>query len=601
MQEENPHGFLGRIGVEYKERGNQLIANCPLCGKKDKFYMNSSNGAWDCKVCQEHGNIYQLRGMLAVDTIRPMAEPKPSQMKKDPVAKSIVDSMHKALLEDKEAMEYLTELRSYTIEAIKMMKLGLKNQNGKWISYPWFSGGECRGCKFRAIKPKDKDHRFQRQPGYESILYNVDSLNSEDDKTILTSGEPDAVALISMGFKSVVATTTGESSMPEDSIVLLKKKKIVFLLYDNDEAGMKGCVKVAKRIGDDLVRIIKLPDECNDANDFLILHQGKAREELEKLMRNAVQAPIPSVHRVSDVIDRIHEVNRKKDPKEKINETPWDNINEMISKLSGFVIVSAPQGTGKTTFTLNIADHWARILHKPTLLYCLEMTPEELVKKILAASYEKTIEELEERWIEEHWGNACQDYNQCQLYIGSSFRLRKSDEILALLRAAIVRFELELVVFDNIHIIGRGRNQKDELGTFALGLKDMSTEFEIPIITIAQPRKLEPGVIMTPWDIKDSNDIFSDADQMIILHRQQLAAEKDSAELNDVPVMNPLTLVRLAKARFALPKDSWLYCEGAQHRFRELIHGETYEVKTKAGIKTNRWGGHMGASAEPFE
>ena len=73
-------------------------------------------------------------------------------------------------------------------------------------------------------------------------------------------------------------------------------------------------------------------------------------------------------------------------------------------------------------------------------------------------------------------------------------------------------------------------------------------------------------------------------------------------EMDDtLPVMNPVTLVRLAKSRFAQTRDETLYLEGEQHRFRELVEGDLIQFRNKRGeIKTKAHSiFHHGA--EPFE
>ena len=39
---------------------NHYQSDCPICGKKEKFYINRNNQLWDCKKCHERGNIFQL-------------------------------------------------------------------------------------------------------------------------------------------------------------------------------------------------------------------------------------------------------------------------------------------------------------------------------------------------------------------------------------------------------------------------------------------------------------------------------------------------------------------------------------------------------------
>src|SRR3990167_5289055 len=58
--------FLSKSGWEYREVPNQQynIKICPLCSdERWKFYM-SHDGLWDCKICAEKGNLYQLKGKL---------------------------------------------------------------------------------------------------------------------------------------------------------------------------------------------------------------------------------------------------------------------------------------------------------------------------------------------------------------------------------------------------------------------------------------------------------------------------------------------------------------------------------------------------------
>src|SRR5262249_34078979 len=122
-------------------------------------------------------------------------------------------------------------------------------------------------------------------------------------------------------------------------------------------------------------------------------------------------------------------------------------------------------------------------------------------------------------------------------------------------------------------------HRTEEIGLLTKGFKLFATEHEIPLILIAQPRKLMPGQVMTPWDLKDSVDIFSDADQIILLHREAVGASRDHQAIADSQsgepeTMNPVTLVRLAKARHQALRDGLLYFEGAQHRFREIESGD---------------------------
>jgi len=53
------------LGVDLiRTSGDNYIGNCLLCDKEGHFFVNSSNGLWDCKVCGESGNFHILPTVL---------------------------------------------------------------------------------------------------------------------------------------------------------------------------------------------------------------------------------------------------------------------------------------------------------------------------------------------------------------------------------------------------------------------------------------------------------------------------------------------------------------------------------------------------------
>jgi replicative DNA helicase len=134
---------------------------------------------------------------------------------------------------------------------------------------------------------------------------------------------------------------------------------------------------------------------------------------------------------------------------------------------------------------------------------------------------------------------------------------------------------LRLLIFDNIHALARNiEHRSEEVSALSKQFKALAMEMEIPIVVIAQPRKLIPGVVMTPWDFKDSVDLYSDADQMIILHRETIGRAKGHAAVAEADgeqdTVSPHTLVRIGKGRHVPARDVTIYFEGAHHRFREI-------------------------------
>lgn len=582
----SPKDVLETAGLPVRRAGSQFQSTCPWCDKPEHLYVNVETGAWDCKRCGESGGLWRLRQKLGVPAdsgIRSVGDAlRPASLKRLPVAQ--IDALHRALLADAEALAYCTETRRWTRTIIEQFKIGLRvDGRGKWIVYPWWRNGQCVGAKYR-ILPAHQDcypERFEREPGCESVLFNVDAL-TQHDEIIMASGESDALALLSLGVENVVATTTGETSLTAASVDLLTKKSRVLLLYDADVAGRDGAVKIAKRLGIDRAWLLSLPAGVKDANDFLI--RGGTRAALDAMLANAVQLDVPSVVSIADALDRL-EAERATATWDDLPEmTPWASVNRRtgIWRPGNLITLSGPQGTGKTTFALNVARWWAE-RERPALLYCLEMTVTELVQNLVCAVYGVEAEAITPAVITQ----ARTDLGGWPLYLGSNPTITGREAVKTLLSQAVRRYGLHLLIFDNLHLLARSiEHRSEEVGVFSKMFKLLAMEHEIPVMLIAQPRKLVPGKIMTPWDLKDSVDLFSDSDQILLLHRELLGPTEDGATPaqpgdDGALLLSPLTLVRLAKARHKPARDGFLYFEGNYHRFREVADGDvTMTAKT---------------------
>jgi len=575
--QEDPRAFLTAQGWSFKLRSGQLVLDCPFCGKSEKFSMHPEEGVWHCWACPEKGNLFQLCQRLGLSGPGIQRLGQAIQAAPRRVPASQVETMHQALLADAEGLAYATTTRGWSVDVLKRLKTGLRvDSRGKWLAFPWLRKGDCRGVKYRILPAYQANYpqRFDREAGCQSILFNRDAMDQHDE-IILASGESDALALLTLGFEQVIATTTGEGALPAADVDLLSKKTRVLVPFDNDAAGQRGAREVGKRIGFDRTWLVPLPSGVKDVNEFLV--GGGTREEFERLLATAVQFDVPSVLSLSQAFDRLEEERTFGTWGDLDEMTPWPTVNRRVGgwRRGNLIVVSGPQGTGKTTWSLNVAAHWAA-MGSPALVYCLEMSVEELVQHVLCAHYQLPEEQITAEVI----GKARRDLADWPLYLGANPRATGRKEVMDLLAQAVRRYGLKLLVFDNLHMLARSvEHRTEEVGVLTKTFKLFAMEHEIPVVLIAQPRKLSPHQIMTPWDLKDSVDIFSDADQIILLHRELVGSLQDQAAVAAAhgdadDNISPVTLVRLAKARHRASRDGLLYFVGAEHRFRELEPGE---------------------------
>lgn len=125
------------------------------------------------------------------------------------------------------------------------------------------------GITLRKLHDEDVGPKWIHKPdGYKASvnLYNIHKAITHNGTIILTEGPIDVLKLVTCGFNNCVATFG--CSISKEQIRLLKSigaYKIV-IAYDNDKAGNKGCVKVAKMLNEYGIETFRLLLE--EYNDF---------------------------------------------------------------------------------------------------------------------------------------------------------------------------------------------------------------------------------------------------------------------------------------------------------------------------------------------
>ena len=548
-------------GWSFKERGKELIlTECPLCHDcKNHFYLNSDTSEWFCHKCQEKGNLWDLMKRMgdAQDTIH-RAFKRDEFKKPDP---KVVAHWHQMLLKDEQAMGYLKS-RGIAAVSVVRFQLGLStDQNGgRWLTIPHIVRGEVLNIKSRSLPPADKT--FRRETGCRSVLFNADAI-AKHQEIIITEGEIDAITLLQAGFQNAVGATNGAGAFDADWVKQLESARKIYICFDNDEAGQKGAVSLAKRLGYNRCLNVLLPD--NDINDYMRSHSG---EDFKSFLQDAKKFQLPGVIGVNDALDLL-----QKDvstPKSEGLTTPWDNVNRILGSWNAgdLIIVTALPKTGKTTWCLDVTRNLI-LSGKPCLFYCLEMRPERLIRKMIQAQYRidnPTILDIQ---------RARTLFQNIPLYFGYQYD-KNAEIVINLIRDAIQRYDLRFVVFDNIHMLCRTDKVNEELSRALLSFKHLAEQMEIPILLIAQPRKREgaSNEILSAEDVKHTSAFHSDCDQMIILHRKRTVSKakeiKAETFTGKTESLDPLTVVRVEAHRYGPGGETLLYYKGEHSRFDQV-------------------------------
>jgi len=571
--------YIQRKGIAYKIQSGQAVMNCFFCGDtKGHLYMSREDGAFFCHKCNERGNLITIQKHFG-DYQKPMN--RPQQKPQDAVREAFKDKgkayptledkkateANLSLLNDKAAVKYVTEERGLKIETVKAFKIGLDidKDGSRWLTVPHYEKGKLVNIKFRSLPPAEKT--FRRVKDCRSILFNSDCILKSKSMVYLCEAELDALTLWDRGEKNVIASTTGAGSFDPAWIDQLEDVKKIIIVYDPDEPGQKGAREAARRLGYDRCFNVILP-EGKDLNEYFTAGNTIA-DFISYVSEHAHRFDVAGVMSFADGLRKYREESQNPEQSTGLR-TGWPSLDKIIK--TGFmpgelIVLSAPPKIGKSTLALQIVSHNA-LQDIPALFFCLEMRPMKVIQKI-AQSYVKS-EEIGMMEIE----RTRSAFNGKPLYLGFCYQRPTIEGVIETLKEAIRRYGLKLVVFDHLHFLCRTLvNQVQEVGQAVQSFKFLAEELEVPIILIAQPRKIQADSIMTAMDLKDSSSIYSDCDHLILMHRaRKVTKAKDMQEgvTLQTEAFDPMTLIRVEASRYNPGGETVLYYHGEYSRFSEV-------------------------------
>lgn len=174
--------------------------------------------------------------------------------------------------------------------------------------------------------------------------------------------------------------------------------------------------------------------------------------------------------------------------------TGFTDLDTLTSGLqpADMVIIAARPSVGKTTLSLNIAQHAAITEKIPVAIFSLETSKEQLVQRILCSEARVDNSKLRTGYLaDEDWrklARAMGSLSEAPIFIDDSATLSVM-EMRAKSRKLKAEHGLGLIVVDYIQMIQsfkRNENRTQELSEIARGIKSLAKELDVPIIAISQ-------------------------------------------------------------------------------------------------------------------
>jgi len=238
---------------------------------------------------------------------------------------------------------------------------------------------------------------------------------------------------------------------------------------------------------------------------------------------------------VSAVYKEIEKVSNRKTMVTGV-ETGFAKFDQMTAGLhpADLTIVAARPGLGKTSFCLNVAQFVALKKHLCVGIFSLEMSREQLVKRLLCAEAEIDSHKVNTGFLnKDDWGKlgrAASSLSQAKIFIDDTAAMSIT-EMRSKARRLSLEHGLDLLIVDYLQLMSgtnqRYENRTQEISQISRGLKALAKEINIPVMAISQlnraieSRRGDHRPQLS--DLRESGSIEQDADLVVFIYREDIA------------------------------------------------------------------------------
>lgn len=235
--------------------------------------------------------------------------------------------------------------------------------------------------------------------------------------------------------------------------------------------------------------------------------------------------------------------------------TGFTDLDRMIVGLnkSDLVLVGARPAMGKTSFILNIARNVAVKSKKKVLFFSLEMSNEQIAKRVFATEARVNSKKMRNGEITQNeWqrlAQAAASLNDCELYFDDSAVTSVSE-----MKAKVRRLKgVDCVFIDYLQLMTGENNRRSdsrttEVSAITRSLKIMAKELNIPVVVCSQlsratevrGQKHKPQLA----DLRESGSIEQDADIVLMLYREDYYDSSEPVDAENVEVNEAEVLIR---------------------------------------------------------
>lgn len=501
----------------------KLHQPCPHCGSSDALSVYADGGA-KCFSCGWSWKNFEMKG-----------ESKPK--------------MVSSIVED--AGRFPTNGlpdRGITADTCKKygVKVVVKSGGIAQHIYPYYNkAGEVVAQKIRTVEGKQFHCLGEMR---KATLFGQQLFPAKGRYVTITEGEIDAMSVWQMqgGKSPVLSIKDGCNGIRDikDNYEYLDSFDNIVLCFDGDDAGRKAVVKIAELLPPKKVKIVKLPKDMKDPNEFL--KAGKADEFINHYWWKAEEYRPEDIVNYSDLWERIEEFNKSKS----YIPTPWSGLNEKICgfRPSQLIVFAAGTGMGKSAFLKTIIQHYLKTTDIKVGAFFLEEVAEDTAVSLMSLEAGLNLRRPEiwkaqdvkdlKKWFEESGAG-----RRIEMYDGFDFD--DIDLLIDKIRYLCKARDCSVIILDHLTmVVDDAENSTQALNKLVADLKKVAVELGIIIITACHLRKAqnaakqtEEGGRVTLDDLKQSSSVKQLADIVIGLERNGQSSDPVEANTTKIRVL----------------------------------------------------------------
>lgn len=265
---------------------------------------------------------------------------------------------------------------------------------------------------------------------------------------------------------------------------------------------------------------------------------SRAEEKVFAILESKGQAQLNSIHDIlKDSLKRI-DARMKQDHASGGIDTGFDDFDDLTGGLHGseLVILAARPSMGKTALAMNIVEHVAIDLQKPTLFVSLEMSSLELADRLLCSRAKVNSSRLRNGQISAEESRKLVEtaaaISNAPMFVDDS-PSRTMTEISAAARRLKRRYGLALIAIDYLQLIDPDDPRdprQEQVAKIARRLKGLARELDVPVLCLGQlNRQVESTRDNKPQlsHLRESGAIEQDADVVMFVHRDEYYQTND--------------------------------------------------------------------------